>query len=129
MVKCRNCGVEVSDSFDLCPNCGSNLKVSSQNNNETHFGVLICSGCGNEVHGGVNFCPDCGEKMEQIEDINKCNKCGSKVPENVLFCPVCGEKAEKITKIYSNLMKIDKNNYVTYYNDEIGNEAISEIKL
>ena len=85
MVKCRNCGVEVSDSFDLCPNCGSNLKVSSQNNNETHSGVLICSGCGNEVPGGVNFCPDCGEKMEQIEDINKCNKCGSKLPENVLF--------------------------------------------
>lgn len=39
------------------------------------------------------------------------------------------ERAEKITKIYSHLTKIGKNNYVTYYNDEIGNEAISEIKL
>lgn len=37
------------------------------------------------------------------------------------------EIASKISKIYSNIIYIDGKNYVTYYNDEIGNEAVSSI--
>lgn len=35
--------------------------------------------------------------------------------------------ASKIAKIYSNVLYIDGNDYVTYYNDEIGNEAVHSI--
>ena len=38
------------------------------------------------------------------------------------------EIATKITKIYSNLIEIDGENFVTYYNDEIGNDAINSVK-
>lgn len=95
MVKCGNCGVEVSESFDLCPNCGSDLKSSSQDTVSSSNNV--CSNCGSDVPEGVNFCPDCGNKID-LENINKCKQCGAELLENVLFCPICGNKADNIKK-------------------------------
>ena len=37
-------------------------------------------------------------------------------------------QADKLSKIYSNILNIDGKNYVTYYNDEVGNEAINKIE-
>lgn len=99
MVKCKNCGVEVSDSFDLCPNCGSDLTNSSNDAINNASNNNTCPNCGNDVSNDVKFCPDCGTPIESQVNANKCSKCGSELPENVLFCPTCGNKVDNIHNV------------------------------
>ena len=92
MVKCSRCGVNVDDSFEICPNCGNNLSESqsiSESNEET-----ICSNCGEILKPNSEFCSKCGTKVG-TEDSNRCETCGSEVPEGVLFCPTCGTKVKQ----------------------------------
>lgn len=56
------------------------------------------------------------EIIEELEE-NSENKSTEELSEN----------AAKLSKIYSNIINIDGSNYVTYYNDEVGNEAIKSI--
>lgn len=88
MVKCSRCGVEIADSFEICPNCGNNLaevQTSSESNE-----YLKCPSCGESLKPNAEFCSKCGTKVGS--DSNRCERCGSEVPEGVLFCPTCGEK-------------------------------------
>lgn len=107
MVKCSRCGVNVDDSFEICPNCGNSLVKSQQETPAESDKEVICSNCGATLKGDTAFCSSCGSKVEVAED-NKCRECGSEVPENVLFCPTCGAKVEqkqippKITKTCPN---------------------------
>lgn len=107
MVKCSNCGVEVSENFDLCPNCGSNLNDSSKDSTEVSTDDLKCSNCGVTLAEDALFCPECGTEVESENNSTKigsennslkCNKCGFELPENVVFCPNCGEKADNVKK-------------------------------
>lgn len=96
MVKCNNCGLQLSGDYDMCPNCGSKLDNSSDTNVENTSINLTCEKCGSSVPEGVNFCPDCGNKIEIKPNVVLCEKCGSELPENILFCPNCGQKATQV---------------------------------
>ena len=91
MVKCSRCGVEIADSFDICPNCGSNL-VESQTPAESSED-LKCPSCGELLQPDEDFCTACGTKVGN--DLNRCEKCGSEVQDGVLFCPTCGTKVKQ----------------------------------
>jgi len=108
MVKCSRCGVEVADSFDICPNCGNSLQKSQENStNETK--ELKCSNCGASINDGADFCSECGTKIEN-DTSNRCESCGSEVPEGVLFCPTCGTKVEHAKPVVdSNHVHICRN--------------------
>lgn len=94
MVKCSRCGVEVADSFDMCPNCGNSLAGPQEPVNETS-GDFTCSNCGAPIRDDADFCSECGTKFEQNTS-NRCEGCGSEVPEGVLFCPTCGTKVKQV---------------------------------
>ena len=87
MVKCSRCGVDVPDSFEMCPNCGNSLDESANN--------LTCSNCGAPIGENVEFCSECGTKVKQENNSLKCEICGSEVPGGVIFCPTCGNKVKQ----------------------------------
>ena len=94
MVKCSRCGVEIADSFDICPNCGNNLAES-----QTSAGLnedLRCPACGESLKPYADFCSKCGTKV--VNDSNRCENCGSEVPEGILFCQTCGTKVKQPQK-------------------------------
>jgi len=93
MVKCSRCGVEIDDSFEICPNCGNNLAVSNEKtSNESN--EMTCDNCGASLKDNADFCSECGTKVGST-DSNRCSGCGSEIPDGVLFCPTCGTKVEQ----------------------------------
>lgn len=53
LIKCKECGKEISDKAKVCPNCGF------ENN------LIICPECKKEIKGNVNTCPNCGYEMQK----------------------------------------------------------------
>lgn len=98
MVKCNNCGLDVEDDLENCPNCGNNLLIKSETVNENvSSNILKCNKCGAELKEGNSFCSSCGSKVEE-KRLLKCENCGSELSENTLFCSVCGTKVDNIEK-------------------------------
>ena len=92
MVKCDNCGIDVPDGFESCPNCG-NAYIESENlNSSNKINVIKCGSCGAEIGSDNELCPSCGNKLEKEDKNLKCEKCGSVLLDKVLFCPTCGSK-------------------------------------
>ncbi len=87
MVKCSNCGVEVADTFDSCPNCGNDLNSIKEDSVKT----IKCENCGSEIQEGQLVCPSCGNKVSDLKLSKKCPHCGSKVDDDAQFCDSCGK--------------------------------------
>lgn len=49
LIKCKECGHEVSDRASACPNCGCPIEKGN-----------CCIECGQPIPDGVNECPNCG---------------------------------------------------------------------
>lgn len=47
---CDNCGEELPEDGDICPNCGEDIENQ-------------CSNCGHDLSGDENFCPNCGREQ------------------------------------------------------------------
>lgn len=92
MVKCGNCGIDVPDGFESCPNCGNAYIESENQNSSNKINVIRCSSCGAEIGSDNELCPSCGNKLEKEDKNLKCEKCGSVLLDKVLFCPTCGSK-------------------------------------
>lgn len=93
MVKCSNCGLDVSDDLKNCPNCGNNLTKAQIIADDEKNSVKLCKNCGATLIDDNSFCQSCGEKVEEDEAL-KCSNCGSELSENTLFCSVCGTKVD-----------------------------------
>ena len=56
IVKCSECGKEISDKADRCPNCGAVNKKK------------FCQHCGTLIDTDCVICPQCGK---QVSELNK----------------------------------------------------------
>jgi RNA polymerase subunit RPABC4/transcription elongation factor Spt4 len=56
LIKCKECGHEVSDKASACPNCGCPLEMD-----------CICKECGRLIPDGVDACPNCGFPIECVK--------------------------------------------------------------
>jgi hypothetical protein len=60
LIKCENCGQDVSDRAIVCPHCKAVLKENVSGERST----LICEECGAEIPDGKEVCPHCGFPVE-----------------------------------------------------------------
>lgn len=61
LIKCPECGKEISDKSEYCVNCGFPIQTSLQKR-------IICPECGNPVEDGKNICGYCGYEIEKKEE-------------------------------------------------------------
>ena len=59
LIKCSECGHEVSDKASACPNCGCPIEKG-----------LICNECGNSVSPSDKSCPKCGNPIKSKNGFN-----------------------------------------------------------
>lgn len=80
LIKCPECGKEISDKAEACVYCGfpikSNLEIKR-----------ICPECKNNVENGISICPTCGFDLKA--DKWECVECHAFVDNNVDECPKC----------------------------------------
>lgn len=65
MAYCINCGTEIKDGYEFCPECG--CKVGSGNN-------------------GIDMSVDSTDDKRKV-----CKHCGEKMPKDAFYCLACGE--------------------------------------
>ena len=63
LIKCPNCGTDVSDKAKQCPNCGETL--------QTQKVVKVCEECGYELDDNATICPKCGRPVPEREEQNR----------------------------------------------------------
>lgn len=66
LIKCPNCGTDVSDKAKQCPNCGEIL--------QTQKIAKVCEECGYELDDNVTICPKCGCPVPESEEEKKTRK-------------------------------------------------------
>lgn len=55
LIKCPECGKEISDKAAACPNCGAVVKKK------------FCQHCGESIDSDCVVCPKCGKQVGEIE--------------------------------------------------------------
>lgn len=65
LIKCSECGREVSDKAGNCPHCGCPIKKG-----------FVCRECGNIFNEDLLSCPNCGEPVSIVEKAIPSNKRG-----------------------------------------------------
>ena len=116
LIKCPECGKEISDKASACPNCGCPSSEWSKSNKSDDGGADVeserCLYCGSENIGEDGYCEECGMKHDSsyqqdhvitakttdknILDESKagktfrCVRCGSRISEGIDVCPHCG---------------------------------------
>lgn len=88
LIKCSNCGKEISDKAKVCPQCGQPVVLTPAIPEEKT--PILCEECGTEIPHGVDACPNCG--------------CPVPVKEEVI-----DEAPQKVEVTAVNLPKITKN--------------------
>lgn len=118
LIKCNECGHEVSDKASACPNCGCPIEK-----------VPVCKECGQQIPDGVDACSNCGCPIEHVKtasqevvDEPKKNKAWIWALAAALFCLICiggyyfysqskGGNAENENSQESNISMIDDGDY------------------
>ena len=85
MIKCPECGKELSDKAETCINCGFPIKSCLELKK-------ICPECKNPVENGISVCPTCGFDLKV--DKWECVECHTFVDNNADKCPKCGAPKE-----------------------------------
>ncbi len=58
LIKCPECGKEISDKAASCPNCGAMVKRK------------FCQHCGEQIDNDCVICPKCGKQVEDLGSNN-----------------------------------------------------------
>lgn len=116
LIKCPECGKEISDKASACPNCGCPSSEWSKSNKSDDGGADVeserCLYCGSENIGEDGYCENCGMKLDpsyqqghaitakttdkntfdesKTRKTSRCVRCGSQIPEGIDVCPHCG---------------------------------------
>ena len=56
LIKCRECGKEVSDKAKKCVHCGCPIE-------KENIDSKVCNNCGYVLNKNDKFCPECGESI------------------------------------------------------------------
>lgn len=102
LIKCCECGKEISDKSELCPNCGcptiesiKKIKINKQLT-ENHDNVFYkCPVCNKQYENGTLSCDLCGYEIIPSSYQNST----SKQPSNQVHCPYCN--STNVNKISS----------------------------
>lgn len=62
LIKCTECGHDVSDKASECPHCGCPISKEKSS---------ICKECGEPIPENVSVCPNCGCPLENIEAVQE----------------------------------------------------------
>lgn len=75
LIKCLNCGKEVSDKAEKCPKCGARVvalnpvvEIEEENNTEKVTQKKLCEECGAELEAGETECHECGCPVGEEND-------------------------------------------------------------
>lgn len=55
LIKCPECGKEISDQATSCPNCGIPINA--------HVRQKYCQHCGERIDADCIICPKCGKQV------------------------------------------------------------------
>lgn len=95
LIRCPDCGKDVSSVAEACPNCGRPVATEQKNPNimqEVAHGKRIacpdvnCTG----IIGESGRCGTCGKHHSWREGLSNCYNCGHNFSTRVLTCPKCG---------------------------------------
>lgn len=98
LIKCPECGKEISSKAAWCPHCGCPSSEFS-----TDQGVK-CPYCGANLTSGDNYCDSCGKRVTPYSAAKNesqnlpdypytiCPECGSTNPSGKFTCEKCGHK-------------------------------------
>lgn len=89
LIKCKECGKEISDKANVCIHCGCPVEKNIQLSND------VCPLCNNKEHienKGRDTCAICGYvfNAEEYKKENPDWNYGSNVSSNFPHCPTCG---------------------------------------
>lgn len=89
LIKCPECGKEISSKADKCPNCGCPVDdIIQKNAIEDQPDTFNCSSCGRPIPVGSHECMYCGHQY-------------IKAPTKKIVCPECGGTNVDITFVQS----------------------------
>ena len=80
LIKCPECGKEISDKADVCIGCGFPIKKyvenrenysESKNEEQTTVddGIIVCKSCGEKNNKCDTYCKSCGTKLTDSDNI------------------------------------------------------------
>ena len=91
LIKCSECGKEISSKAKACPHCGNPIEEEIKEEKKIKEKNITCPECGAKNENGSVFCEKCGQKLGN-SDNSKCPKCGAKNKNGTVFCQKCGNK-------------------------------------
>lgn len=69
MKHCTNCGEEIKDDAELCPNCGVDQTDELESGYEERGeGEKYCVECGELINERAEICPECGVRQPSHRD-------------------------------------------------------------
>ena len=96
LIKCPECGKEVSEDVDFCENCGTQYhKTCSDQNGEGINSTCPERTVSEDVkpEDSESYTDTCSEPSESKDTAKRiCKKCGNELEEGQTFCPKCGKK-------------------------------------
>lgn len=96
LVKCTECGTEVSDKAEKCVKCGCPMVKEEEK--------VFCIHCGNKISKSIGVCDTC--KKSVFGTGKYCRKCGVEKRDIVaVVCSNCGGSLKSLEKNKSKTMK------------------------
>lgn len=75
LIKCTECGKEISDKADKCPNCGCPSsewkKEENKDIEESEKSKYWCRGCYRQNKIGIDYCEFCGKRLTPYYELEK----------------------------------------------------------
>ena len=100
LIKCPECGKEVSDKAKTCVNCGYPIEEYLSEINSKEEEKPTCLLCGSEIKGDEDYCLECGNRLTtySLKTIKEVLNPG----EPYSICPKCGSKNNKKNTVCIN---------------------------